>query len=95
MKDEAVVEAELQFNCAASGRRRWRGLRGSVGRIFGQDGLRAVGKRAVRIVMHLDEQAIRAHRDRRARERQHFVAPSGAVVGSTTIGRWLRAAPLE
>jgi hypothetical protein len=54
---------------------------GERGKLFGKNGLHAVGKRLIGLVMDFDEQAIRANRDGSAGKRQNFVALACAVAG--------------
>src|SRR5215813_13143899 len=46
---------------------------------FGFEGLSAIGKRMLRIVVHFDQQTVRTRGDRSARHRRNFVAPAGSV----------------
>ncbi len=49
----------------------------------------AIGERLIRLVVHLDHQAVGSHRGRRASQRQNHVALARPWLGSTMIGRWL------
>lgn len=60
---------------------------GKDGELFGKDGLHAVGEGLVRFVMHLDEEAIGADSDGGARQRENFVALTGAVTGINEDGQ--------
>src|SRR6267143_2121907 len=54
---------------------------GEDGEFLGEDGLHSIGKCLVRLVMDLDEEAIRADCHSGAGERKNFVALAGAVTG--------------
>jgi len=41
-------------------------------------------------MMHFHQQPVRAHRNRRSRQRQHLVPLPVPCDGSTKIGKWLR-----
>src|SRR5215469_11947862 len=57
------------------------GLGDKLRKLVRQDGLNAVGKRTVGIVVNFDEKAIGPNRDGCTRERQHFVTFASAVAG--------------
>src|SRR5947199_4703920 len=46
-----------------------------------EDGLGAIGKRMIRIVVDLYQQAVSAHSNRSARKRNNFVAFAGTMAG--------------
>src|SRR5437899_9757266 len=54
--------------------------------LLGVQALRAVGERLLRVVVHLDEQPVRARRHPRPRHGDDLVAPAGPVAGSTRMG---------
>ena len=59
--------------------------------LFRQNGLHAVRKRLVGLVVHFDQQSIRAHGNRRARKRQDFVPFARfRAMDRPESARWLR-----
>src|SRR5712691_4415281 len=62
-------------------------LGGEGGEFLGQDGLHAVRKRLVRLVMDFDQETVGADGDGRARKRENLVAFSGAVAGINENGQ--------
>ena len=57
------------------------------GEFFGKDGLHAVGKGFVWLVMHFNEKAVGTDGDRGAREWQYLVTLAGAVGGVDENGK--------
>ncbi len=49
--------------------------------LIGIERLHAIGKRALRVGMDFDEQAVRARRNCRSRHGRHFIAASSTVRG--------------
>ena len=59
--------------------------------LIGKQRLHAVGERAVRIVVHFDDQAVGSHGDGGAGKRRHLVALAGAVAGIDDDGQMAQA----
>src|SRR5215470_4046573 len=54
-------------------------LVGELGELFGEDGLHAIGKRFLRLMVNFDKETVGAYGNSRARKRQDFVALARAV----------------
>src|SRR5215469_12238822 len=62
-------------------------LVGEFGELFGEDGLHAVGKRLLRLMVNFDKETVGAYGNSRARKWQDFVALARAVAGIDENGQ--------